>query len=58
MVDRFLEQAVECFAIIGMPASMIRRVAHWPAWVVDVALGDAFVQTPGPGAGQRLQATP
>jgi pimeloyl-ACP methyl ester carboxylesterase len=55
-VDRYIELAVPIFEFIGIGPQIIRRVAHWPAWAIDVAIGDAFVQTPGPGAGHRLQS--
>ncbi|MFZ5892074.1 MAG: pyridoxamine 5'-phosphate oxidase family protein [Myxococcota bacterium] len=45
---------VEEFAAVGVPRSATRRLHWWPSVAVDVAIEAAFVQTPGPKAGEPL----
>ena len=45
---------VEQFALVGVPRSLTRRLVWWPSVAVDVDVKEAFSQTPGPGAGERL----
>jgi hypothetical protein len=30
---------------------------YWPSIAVEIDLADVFVQTPGPGAGRRLEGS-
>jgi hypothetical protein len=39
----------------GEIGQAIRRVAFWPAVAIDVEVRAVFLQTPGPGTGQRLR---
>jgi hypothetical protein len=48
---------VEQFAWVGIPRSATRRLVWWPSLAVDVEVGDVFVQTPGPQAGEPLTAS-
>ena len=44
----------EQLALIGIPRAYTRRLAWWPSVAIDVEVHEAFGQTPGPGAGNRL----
>ena len=39
---------------VGLPARTTFRLAHWPCHAVRMRVESVFVQTPGPGAGDRL----
>ena len=39
---------------IGMQRSVLQRVAHWPAFAVEMSIEEVFDQTPGPNAGAPL----
>lgn len=43
-------------AAIGFPLPVTQRLVTWPATAVEVRLGSAFEQTPGPGAGRPVGA--
>jgi hypothetical protein len=40
--------------MIGVPASLLARINHWPAYAVEMTVEQAFDQTPGSNAGERL----
>lgn len=46
----------EDLAWAGQPRSMTLRFGIWPCKAIDVEIGVAFAQTPGPVAGHRLPA--
>src|SRR6185503_8149264 len=54
----FLQQRLEAFAgaleLIGLPRSITRSMAFWPAYAIDVSVEEVFDQTPGPKAGNPL----
>ncbi len=52
--QRYLIAFSEQVALAGMPRSVIRRVHTSPGVVVELEATDAFLQTPGPGAGRRM----
>ncbi len=54
--DRYLGAFAEQVAISGLPRSVVRRVKLTPGIAVDFVIDDVFLQTPGPGAGRRLEA--
>lgn len=39
---------------IGMRRGVVQRVAHWPAFAVEMSIEEVFNQTPGPNAGAPL----
>jgi len=41
-------------AIIGVPPEVFEGWVRWPAVAVRMRVTDVFLQTPGPGAGERL----
>jgi hypothetical protein len=53
--EAFVRQRLEEFGDvldqIGLPRSVWRSVAHWPAFAIDVSVEQVFNQTPGPKAG-------
>lgn len=52
---KYLGAAMPLLEGFGIPRSILRRVAWWPAWAIEVAVTDLFDQTPGPGAGEPLR---
>ncbi|HEY6562475.1 MAG TPA: pyridoxamine 5'-phosphate oxidase family protein [Polyangiaceae bacterium] len=52
--DRYLIAYVEQLYLVGLPRSLARRVRSWPSVAVSLQIADVFVQTPGPGAGRRV----
>lgn len=53
--ERWRAAYVEQLYMGGIPRSLMSRIHVWPAKIVTFAVGDIFVQTPGPGAGARLE---
>lgn len=45
---------VEQFALVGVPRALTRRFRWWPSVAVELEVTQAFIQTPGPGAGRPL----
>jgi hypothetical protein len=41
-------------AEIGVPRRVTHRIAHWPAFAVEMSIEESFDQTPGPNAGAPL----
>ena len=41
-------------AEIGVPRRVTHRIAHWPAFAVEMSIEEVFDQTPGPNAGAPL----
>ena len=54
--ERYLAGFVEHLYIVGLPRAVIRQLRIYPSVAVTFAAEDVFVQTPGPGAGRRLDA--
>jgi len=40
---------------LGTPRALIERLTRWPAYAIRIHVEETFLQTPGPGAGARLQ---
>jgi hypothetical protein len=57
--SRLVKARLEAFAdildTIGLPRRVVRSVAHWPAFAVEMRVDSVFEQTPGPKAGTRIQ---
>ncbi len=58
--DRASMEALFCgfmreVALVGMPPGVILRILRWPSTSVDFSVEHVFVQTPGPGAGSKLE---
>ncbi|MDB4937232.1 MAG: hypothetical protein JWP87_4204 [Labilithrix sp.] len=56
VVDRYHATFGEQMYMVGFPRSITKRFVFWPAVAVTFTVRDIFVQTPGPGAGRRLEA--
>lgn len=39
---------------VGVPPSIVQRMANWPCWAALCRVESVFLQTPGPGAGNPL----
>lgn len=53
--ERYRAAYVEQLYMGGLPRSLTTRFHVWPAKVITFEVRDIFVQTPGPGAGARLE---
>jgi hypothetical protein len=53
-VEAYLARFGRQLETVGMPFEMTSMVSHWPAVAIELAIEELFLQTPGPGAGQRL----
>jgi hypothetical protein len=51
---RFSESLTEEMGLVGIPRSIWRRLLWWPAVALRMEIWEVFVQTPGRGAGRRL----
>jgi hypothetical protein len=54
--QRYRAAYAEQLHAVGLPRAVAARLAWWPSVALDIAVRDLFVQTPGPGAGRRLEA--
>jgi hypothetical protein len=54
--DRYLAAFAEQVSYAGMPRSVVRNVRLRPAVAVEVEVEELFHQTPGPGAGRRIES--
>ena len=57
LVSNFVRAFAELVNGLGVPRQTALRVTHWPCLAVDIALAEIFLQTPGPGAGTRLEGS-
>jgi hypothetical protein len=55
IVERWHAGWIEQLWLVGIPRSISKRFHIWPAHAVTFDVHDIFVQTPGPGAGKRLE---
>ena len=53
---RYRDAMLDEMSTVGVPRSIWHRVLWWPAVALRIEVRDAFVQTPGPGAGLRAEA--
>lgn len=56
LIERYRGEWSRNLGIIGMPARISLRQNAWPCHAVRLRIESLFVQTPGPGAGARLEA--
>jgi hypothetical protein len=54
VIDVYRGAIAQAWGQLGLPPRITMRMAHWPAHAVRFAVESTFVQTPGPGAGERL----
>ena len=58
IVEGYRRSFAESLAFVGLPRRLTFRIAHWPARALRIGLEACFAQTPGPGAGERLELRP
>jgi hypothetical protein len=46
----------EVLGMTGLARAVVRGVTVWPSTAITLEVQDLFQQTPGPGAGERLEA--
>jgi hypothetical protein len=54
-IARYRDALVEEINLVGVPRSIWTRVVWWPSVALRMEVRDVFVQTPGPGAGRRVE---
>lgn len=54
-LERYRDALEEELNVVGVPRSIWNRLVWWPCVALRMQLRDVFVQTPGPGAGRRLE---
>lgn len=54
--ERYVAAFAEQLSLAGLPRSVVRNVRLTPALAVELEIHDIFNQTPGAGAGQRLES--
>lgn len=42
--------------LAGLPSTQVLKAVRWPALIVEVTIDAVYEQTPGPGAGEALDA--
>jgi hypothetical protein len=50
----FRAALIEQMETVGVPRCATRRLVWWPSLAVEVAVHEAFTQTPGPSAGEPM----
>lgn len=58
VVERYHVSYSEQLLMVGLPRTLTGRIQVWPAAGVTFEIRDLFSQTPGPGAGGRLERGP
>ena len=54
--ERYRAAYAEQLRAVGIPRQVTSRLVCWPSVAIDLEVRDVFVQTPGPGAGRRLES--
>jgi hypothetical protein len=54
-LTRYRDAMLSEMSIVGVPRSIWARLAWWPAVALRMEVRDAFVGTPGPSAGRRVE---
>ncbi|HEY7374456.1 MAG TPA: hypothetical protein VIF57_19990 [Polyangia bacterium] len=54
-LTRYRDAMLNEMGQVGVPRSVWNRIAWWPSVALRLEVRDAFVQTPGPSAGRRLE---
>jgi hypothetical protein len=55
LVLSYVESFADNVEKVGVPRTLTRSVAHWPAFVIEVDVHEIFDQTPGPRAGNAIR---
>lgn len=53
-VETYLSLFGRRLEVVGMPYEVVTMLSHWPAIALAFSIDELYLQTPGPGAGQRL----
>lgn len=56
IIERYKIALTEVLAVTGLSRAVIRGVRTWPATAITFEVHEIYQQTPGPGAGEPLQA--
>lgn len=54
LVRTRLHQFADVLSELGLPRRVTHRIAHWPAFAIEVSVEEVYDQTPGPKAGAPL----
>ena len=54
-LNRYKDAMLQEMGQVGVPRSIWNRIAWWPSVALRMDVREAFVQTPGPSAGRRLE---
>jgi len=54
--ERYLAAFSEQVSYAGLPRSVLRNVKLRPAMAIEIEVDELFHQTPGPGAGRRIES--
>lgn len=54
--ERWLAAFAEQLHMVGFSRRLARRIRIWPSIAIEIEIHDLFAQTPGPGAGRRIEA--
>ncbi|HEX5658321.1 MAG TPA: pyridoxamine 5'-phosphate oxidase family protein [Polyangiales bacterium] len=54
LIEAYLGQFGRQLETVGMPFDVVSLLSRWPAIALELQLEELYLQTPGPGAGQRL----
>jgi hypothetical protein len=55
---RYRDAVANVLNLVGVPRSRWRQVAWWPTVALRMEVREAYVQTPGPGAGKPCEGGP
>lgn len=56
--ERWLAAFAEQLHMVGFSRRLALRTRIWPSLALEVEVRDLFAQTPGPGAGRRIEGGP
>jgi hypothetical protein len=54
--ERWLAAFTEQLHMTGFARRIARRLRYWPSLALELEIHELFVQSPGPGAGRRIEA--
>ena len=57
LLERYVAAFAEQLHFTGCSRRIVRRLRYWPSVALELEIGDLFAQTPGPGAGRRMEST-
>jgi hypothetical protein len=52
----YMERLRPELMLVGVPRSVVNRLAWWPSRAIQMSIRDLYLQTPGVDAGRRLEA--